>query len=146
MPVQLVHELWPNSQDGNGKTPAKKDTLNTQLPTNCWRHAHFDMTKAFQYFTGFAWIMPAIWLLSFLLLLDESGWDDTSEPLWLRISATIAFPPRCMFALIDHLHLPDHIVSMALLSALFVNSFLWAFVFVFLCRFVARSVRANRKA
>jgi uncharacterized membrane protein len=89
--------------------------------------------------------MPAIWLLSLVLIAEESGWDDSSEPLWLRIIATIVFPPRCLFALTDHLHLSDHILSMLLLPALFLNSFLWAFVFVLLCRFVARFVRAKEK-
>jgi hypothetical protein len=104
------------------------------------------MTRRFQYFAGFVWIMPAIWLLSLLLLAAESGWDDSSEPLWLRISATIVFPPHCLFALIDHLMLPDRILSMVLLPVLFINSFLWAFLFVFLCRFVARFVRAKKKS
>ena len=109
------------------------------------QHERFDMTRAFQYFAGFVWIMPAVWLLSFVLLVEESGWDDSSEPLWLRVSAIIVFPPRCLFALFDHLHLSDHILTMVVLPAMFLNSFLWAFGFVFLCRFVTRFVRAKRK-
>ena len=103
------------------------------------------MTRAFQYFAGFVWIMPAIWILSLLLLADESGWDHSSEPLWLRICATIVFPPRCLFTLIDHWMLPDRTLTMILLPVLFINSFLWAFLFVFLCRFVARFVHRNEK-
>ena len=109
------------------------------------QHERFDMTRAFQYFAGLVWIMPTIWILSLLLIADESGWDHSSEPLWLRISATIVFPPRCLFGLIDHLDLPDHVLSMVLLPALLLNSILWAFLTVFLCRFIARFVRAKRK-
>ena len=103
------------------------------------------MTRAFQYFAGFVWIVPAIWLLSFLLLLEESGWDDSEEPLWLRITTTTIFPPRCLFALIDDLHLPNRILSMVFFPALLLNSFMWAFVFVFVCRSVARFVREKKK-
>jgi hypothetical protein len=103
------------------------------------------MTRAFQYFAGLAWIMPAIGILSLLLLVDESGWDPSSEPLWLRISTTMVFPPRCLFGLIDHLMLPDRTLTMILFPVMFINSFLWAFLFVFSCRFVARFVRRNKK-
>lgn len=91
--------------------------------------------------------MPAIWLVSFVLLMTESGYAESgsSEPLWLRISATIVFPPGCLFALIDHWPLPDRIVTMILFPVLFLNSFLWAFLFVYLCRFVARFVRRNKR-
>ena len=109
------------------------------------QHERFDMTKAFQYFAGFVWIMPTVWLLSLLLIAEESGWDDSSEPLWLRIIATIVFPPRCLFSLIDHFHLSDHVLSMLLFPALLLSSFLWAFAVVFLCRFIARFVRAKKK-
>jgi hypothetical protein len=107
------------------------------------------MTRGMQYFAGFCWLIPAIWLLSLFLLVEEAGWDDSighlSEPLWLRIGATIVFPLRCLSPLVDHLMLSDRILSMICMPILFLNSFLWAFLFVFLCRFVARFGRAKKK-
>jgi len=99
------------------------------------------MTRRFQYFAGFVWVMPTIWLLSFLLTLDLAGWEDSpaylSVPLLLRIAYSIVFPMSYL--------LPTDTSSSPLIWSVFVgNGILWAFLFVFSCRFIAHIFRAKK--